>query len=550
MNTGGQAFQHRFSSLRHYGIIIMAGLLLFVPFLGRVHLFDWDEINFAEAAREMIVTGDWARVMIDYQPFLEKPPLFFWLQAASMKVFGITEFAARFPNAICGILTLCLLFFLGKKYFAAAFGWLWVLAYAGSFLPHFYFKSGIIDPWFNLFIFSAIAALVSGWFGAAGIVTGLAILTKGHAALLIVILTAAVFSLSQTKWLNLRAAAAFLFTMLLVSSLWFGIETVRHGTGFLREFIRVQADLFTAVSAGYGGPLYYHVIVLLLGCFPASIIALGGFFSKHAGSASQLRFRKGMIILFTVVLVVFSIAKTKVIHYSSLCYLPLTFLAAWEAYFRINANKNLPRLVMALLLALVILCGGAAALLPYFGNNTDLLLPFIKDAFARAALEAHVEWNRHLAMPGILYAILGVAAVIWLSNSLKRGTIMLFTVTAVFIQAGLFFFTPRIERYTQGAAIDFYKSLQGKDVYVQVYGFKSYAHLFYSQKQPPENPASYNKEWLLHGEIDKPAYFVSKITKAQELRTLPYWEEIESKNGFVFFKRNSPQALPPRQEAH
>ena len=95
--------------------LFVVGLLIFVPFLGAVHLFDWDEINFAEAAREMVLTGEYLRVHIDYQPFWEKPPLFLWMQALSMKVFGINEFAARFPNAFCGALTLPLLFILGRS---------------------------------------------------------------------------------------------------------------------------------------------------------------------------------------------------------------------------------------------------------------------------------------------------------------------------------------------------------------------------------------------------------------------------------------------------
>ena len=42
------------------------GILFFIPFLGNVHLFDWDEINFAEAAREMIVSGNYSTVTIEY----------------------------------------------------------------------------------------------------------------------------------------------------------------------------------------------------------------------------------------------------------------------------------------------------------------------------------------------------------------------------------------------------------------------------------------------------------------------------------------------------
>ena len=50
-------------------ILAVSAIILFMPFLGKVHLFDWDEINFAESAREMIVTGDYARGQINFKPF-------------------------------------------------------------------------------------------------------------------------------------------------------------------------------------------------------------------------------------------------------------------------------------------------------------------------------------------------------------------------------------------------------------------------------------------------------------------------------------------------
>ena len=73
---------------RNIILIVIIGLILFVPFLGKVHLFDWDEINFAEVAREMIVLEDYSRVIINYQPFTEKPPFFFWIQVLSLKLWG------------------------------------------------------------------------------------------------------------------------------------------------------------------------------------------------------------------------------------------------------------------------------------------------------------------------------------------------------------------------------------------------------------------------------------------------------------------------------
>src|ERR1035437_1132101 len=181
----------------HVAITLIAALL-FIPFLGAVHLFDWDEINFAECAREMLVSHNYSRVQINFQPFWEKPPLFIWLQTLSMNVFGVNEFAARLPDAIGGILTLNIIYYFGRKYNNHRFGLLWVLSYGASFLPFLYFKSGIIDPWFNLFMFLSICFILQ-WFHSnkktnvnalyAGLFAGLAVLTKGPVAILIIGLT-------------------------------------------------------------------------------------------------------------------------------------------------------------------------------------------------------------------------------------------------------------------------------------------------------------------------------------------------------------------------
>ena len=57
-------------------LIIVVGALLFVTGIGRVHLFDWDEINFAESAREMLITGDYLNVQVNFETFWEKPPIY------------------------------------------------------------------------------------------------------------------------------------------------------------------------------------------------------------------------------------------------------------------------------------------------------------------------------------------------------------------------------------------------------------------------------------------------------------------------------------------
>jgi len=291
-----------------------------------VHLFDWDEINFAEAAREMLITKDYFKVMIDYLPFWEKPPFFIWLQALSMHIFGVGEFAARFPNLICGIVTLLVLFNFGKKLFNADFALLWVMAFGGSFLPHLYFMSGIIDPVYNLFIFLSLYFAHQGISRKAkvtpmifaGLFIGLAILTKGPVALLIFGLCILLFLLFSGKngEIDLSNLAikllAFGMPLLVVSFFYYGVEFMRGGAWFFRNFFDYHLKLLQTGEAGHSQPFYYHFFVLLFGCLPASILMVGGLKKREADNDRQRSFKRLMLVLFIVVLVVFSIVRTKI----------------------------------------------------------------------------------------------------------------------------------------------------------------------------------------------------------------------------------------------
>ncbi len=244
--------------LTFLALITLSGAVFFLPFLGSAHLFDWDEINFAEAAREMIVTGDYSRVQIDYKPFREKPPLFFWLQAASMNVLGVNEYAARLPNAIAGIATLIALFFIGRKWKGEAFGLVWSLTYLSMMIPFVYFKSGVIDPVFNLFIFLSIYFLSRFEAGQpgerikfaalSGLMCGLATLTKGPVALLLLILTWVVYLTVTKRWGSLPEAQHYSDVPGLLRGCFIGVDCDRvtgKRTLVLVEFIRYWLELLT-----------------------------------------------------------------------------------------------------------------------------------------------------------------------------------------------------------------------------------------------------------------------------------------------------------------
>ena len=531
-------------------VIVISAIFFFIPNLGLVNLFDWDEINFAESAREMIVTGNYHQVQINFQPFWEKPPLFFWLQTLSMKAFGINEFAARLPNAIFGAITLITFFVIGKKHKTATFGFLWAMAYLGSFLPHLYFKSGIIDPVFNYFIFLGIYFMFLGLekqqknslqnILLAGTFIGLSNLTKGPVGLLLFLITFFVYFIT-TRFKNfpgVKKIFLFILCFTVVSFFWFGQEVINNGFTFLKEFITYQADLFLNPVAGHGQPFYYHFVVVLIGCFPISILGLPLLFKS---SIAQSELIKIMRILFWTVMILFSITTTKIVHYSSMAYIPLSFLAAVYIYHLMEQNKKIGSFILGALGIIGFVFSLILTMVPIIAVNKNILIPYLKDPFAVASLNQPVKWNGYEFLVGIIYLIALLYALILLARKPNlRGYLILFYSTAFCLFFYAFMVVPKIENYSQRPAIDFYKSLQGKDVYVTTVGFKSYAQYFYFKK-PPAITKSENEQlsYLLKGDIDKPAYFVIKSTNKQFDTSCVNCSLIKQEGGFVFYKREA-----------
>ena len=559
-------------------LLTVIGLLFFLPFLGSVHLFDWDEINFAESSREMLVSKNFFQVQINYEPFMEKPPLFFWLQSLSMSVFGVTEFAARFPNAIFGVLTMLTLFRIGRNLHSENFGLLWALIYFGSFLPNLYYKSGIIDPVFNYFIFNSIYYLIrlinsdkgkeqNKFAGLSGLFVGLAIITKGPVGLLLLVLAFGVYWVFNRlkRVASVKSVLIFIVTIFAVSFLWFGYELVQNGPWFIVEFLKYQIDLFTTPVAGHSQPFYYHFIVVLIGCFPISIIAIPRFLNKK--EQDTFEFEKWMKILFWVVMILFSISTTKIVHYSSMAYLPLSYLAA-TYLFKLHERKLAVKKWMLITIGFFgFVFSSLLTLLPIIlDRKDDWLIPNLKDPFAAAQLSVAIPITGWEFLIGVFYFISIVFGVYFLSKLQVIKSVLVFSISTAFC---LLVFTrvmvPKIEGFSQGPMIAFYERYKGKDVYVTPVNMKSYAQYFYTEVQPQDQGsglADYKKQlllecnaesfndlsqkdktifnsqvvhWLMTGEVDKPTYFVVRVHHQDKItdNCAFMYEE----GGFAFYKR-------------
>jgi len=551
--------------------VALVAAILFIPFLGNVHLFDWDEINFAESAREMIASGNYFSVQINFNRFTEKPPLFFWMQVVSMKLFGVNEFSARFPNAICGIITLVVLFRIGKQIFNEYFARIWVMVYLGTFVTFLYFKSGIIDPWFNLFIFLAIYHFYSlttmlqvnrmKHLVLTGVFLGLAVLTKGPVAILIALLTyVVVVVLNRFRFfINGKEFIAIFVTTLLVCFAWFGVDLIQNGPSFLIEFLQRQIAIFSTNDADHGEPFFYHWWVLLLGCFPASIFFMKGMFIQMERNEQKM-FKQWMGILFWVTLLLFSIVKTKIVHYSSLCWFPLTAIASFYLYEIFTGKVRRMHIVFKLLIGIIgFLLSLILIAIPFALVNKAVWIHLLEDPFAKANLQANVQWYWWDGLGGGVL-LLGVLFYLFNKKNQLKTSLLFLSVTVCCLYTSVMI-VPKIEGISQRANIEFFEKRQREDCYVETVGYRSYAQYFYSKKQPylsaqkikidsvlaggskqPDTLTTMQKElnfnqWVLYGNIDKPAYFSIKIQNKQILDTLPDLNKLYEKNGFAFYKR-------------
>ena len=275
-------------------VIILAALLLRLISLGLYPLMDTSEARYGEMVRLMVETNDWITPYFDYDvPFWGKPPLFIWLSALSFKVFGINEFAARFPSLLTSIGTLWLCWKLASYQLGPRVARLTVLILTTSAM--FLVLSGALlaDP---VMVFSITLVTTSFWIAfnsdhrPQSILWGylfyvgcaLCLLSKGLAALVLAGLPIFFWALIKRQWLNLWQRLPWVSGTLLCAIIalpWF-IAAELKTPGMLHYMI-IGEHFSRYLDSGWAGDHYgsahirpYGVIWLyfLAGGFPWSLV--------------------------------------------------------------------------------------------------------------------------------------------------------------------------------------------------------------------------------------------------------------------------------------
>ncbi|HMC66034.1 MAG TPA: glycosyltransferase family 39 protein, partial [Gemmataceae bacterium] len=264
----------------HYLLLLVATTALFLPNLGGPSLWDIDEGNNAEAAREMLASGNWIVPTFNYQLRVDKPALLYWCQIGAYRAFGVGEFAARLPSALAAMIAVLLTYELGRSMFGPASGLLAgiILASAGLFcaVAHFANPDMLLNASTVLSFFVFWRSFVSGsrsWFGWIGVSTGLGFLAKGPVALVLPVAVILLFLLWARQLRRLLDSRLLVGGVLfaVVALPWYALVGAETRGEFLRGFfLQHNQQRFLAPMEGHYGPIYYHVISLLIGFVPWS----------------------------------------------------------------------------------------------------------------------------------------------------------------------------------------------------------------------------------------------------------------------------------------
>ena len=239
-----RSFGRRLHQARIEVILIIAlGTAVFAPGLARAPLLDWDEATYVQVVRESLANHAYLDFSWNGAPYMKKPPMLFWVVAGSFKAFGESEFAARFPSMLCALLTMLLLYATASEVGGRIAG-----TFAAIVPLGFYFfvarggRECATDPLLVMFSTLALYAMLRArhsrrWLPLAGAAIGFAILSKGAAGLIpLIVVALAVAMISEFSSLGLGGFAIIVAAAALVASPWYLYEAV-HNPLFWKTFI-------------------------------------------------------------------------------------------------------------------------------------------------------------------------------------------------------------------------------------------------------------------------------------------------------------------------
>ena len=359
-------------------IYLMCVLAIFYPLcLGNYPLFTPDEGRYSEVAREMVTTSDYITPRVNGVAFLDKPILYYWLQATAILLFGIKEWALRLFPALAGMLGCLMTYIAGRRLFDRRTGLLSALMLATSPLYFGGAHYANLDLEVAVFISCTLLCFITGiqshgnsrsiFLFAAYFFSALAMLTKGLIGIAFPSLIAGSWMLLQGRLALLKQIHLFagivLFAALVLP--WYFLVQ-QANPEFLHFFFVTQHVTRFLSGADFNNkmPFWFYVPIILAGFFPWTIFLFQAIV-KSIKEANPV----GLFLLLWIGIIstFFSIPHSKLIGYILPVFPALALLTGkfvsdiWE-----NGRSRSVTLSVINFIVMSVLCASALFALPHY----------------------------------------------------------------------------------------------------------------------------------------------------------------------------------------
>lgn len=336
------------------------------------------EAMYALIPKEMLVSGHWLLATLNGVPYLDKPPLLYWLTILAYKIFGVSEAAARIPTLCCTLGEIWLTYLLGRRLFNPRAAWLGgfvLLSSIGFFSLHLEI---LTDHLITLFLIASLYFLVRWqeepnrrW--SLGFYLALAggFMSKGFIGLVFPLLISACYLWPRNRaslfrlWFNPWGPA--LLAVVVVP--WFVALEQAH-PGFLRhQIINEQIMRFLGKRQPADitpFPVFQFWIFLVIWLMPWVLMlpeALYRFWRETGPRGEGLEKARLLLIWAGVILVFFTLSSSRIEYYSLPALPPLALVLGWRLDRYLTAPRD--RSLLWPLLAIGLLGLGILLLLPH-----------------------------------------------------------------------------------------------------------------------------------------------------------------------------------------
>jgi len=249
--------------------VCLVGAALFMPAMWAFDLRHPLEPQYAQTAHEIVAGGDWLVLHRNGEPYYNKPPLFFWLEALGIKAFGLRTVAVRLPSAALGIGSLVLCYLTAGLMGAAPLASSLVLATSWGYVTAAQRVS--IDATLSFLILLALYLYMRSdhggtarwaWFAGAALAAAAAVMAKGPVALLILVCAVFPYLIWRRRWaevLHWKWAVAFL-VVAAISVGWLVAVGRREGPAFYKRILGTELISRMDTDWEEKSPFYRYVL--------------------------------------------------------------------------------------------------------------------------------------------------------------------------------------------------------------------------------------------------------------------------------------------------